>query len=438
LAVTIVALAVAACTTAPPVATPTGVPTGVPTADPTVTADSRRVEISYANWFHGGSMEAVWNEYIASYLAAEPRVTGVRVETTPFTRYHDVLNVQLAAESPPDTAWINAAVGPQYVNSGKLVDLTPYIPADYDLADFGPALEPWSADGKLYGLPFTNASNLLYFNTDLFTDAGVKTPAELQAEGNWTWEALKSTAKQLVDAGVGAEYGFLFNNNIYTNGFRNLVDIWAPYGGGPWTNDGTTCTFNTAETKTATQLVWDMVYVDRSHPAPAVAADFAAGNIGMTLARQNFVPRLAEVPFGWDVTLPPSGPAGFVPSRAQNGVVAFVDSASPDLAAGFIIHAMNKDNAAKFGANTPAVRRSLQTLEILASFNPNFTSDQLERAVLPALSSDAFQMEYTHENYAVAEKAANLIFDAQIWNETADVSAALDSVCGAVDAFMSR
>jgi multiple sugar transport system substrate-binding protein len=410
----------------------------VPTADPTVTADSRRVEISYANWFHGGSMEAVWNEYIASYLAVDPRVTNVRVETTPFTRYHDVLNVQLAAESPPDTAWINAAVGPQYVNSGKLVDLTPYIPADYDLADFGPALEPWSADGKLYGLPFTNASNLLYFNTDLFTDAGVKTPAELQAEGNWTWEALKSTAKQLVDAGVGAEYGFLFNNNIYTNGFRNLVDIWAPYGGGPWTNDGTTCTFNSAETKTATQLVWDMVYVDLSHPAPAVAADFAAGNIGMTLARQNFVPRLAEVPFGWDVTLPPSGPAGFVPSRAQNGVVAFVDSANPDLAAGFIIHAMNKDNAAKFGANTPAVRRSLQTLEILASFNPNFTSDQLERAVLPALSSDAFQMEYTHENYAVAEKAANLIFDAQIWKADADVSAALDSVCGAVDAFMSR
>lgn len=366
LAVTMaVGLVASACTsTSSP--TPTGTPgTGATPSPATATTDSRQVEISYANWFHGGSMEAVWNEYIESYKAAEPRVTNVRVETTPFTRYHDVLNVQLAAGTPPDTAWINASVGPQYVKSGRLVDLTPYIPADYDLEDFGPALDPWSFEGKLYALPFTNASNLLYFNSDLFEQAGLKTPVELQTEGNWTWETLKETAKQLVDSGA-ADYGFLLNNNIYTNGWRNLVDIWAPYGGGPWSTDGATCRFNAPETITATQLVYDMVYVDKSHPAPAVAADFAAGNIGMSLARQNFVPRLLDVPFGWDVTIPPSGPDGFVPSRAQNAVAAFADSENPDLAAGFVIHAMNKENAAKFGANTPAVRRSLQTLDVVA------------------------------------------------------------------------
>lgn len=58
--------------------------------------------------------------------------------------------------------------------------------------------------------------------------------------------------------------------------------------------------------------------------------------------------------------------------------------------------------------------------------------------MLPALVSDTFQMEYTHENYAAAEKAAILIFDGTIWKEGADVKAALDSVCAAIEPFMSR
>lgn len=432
----VVGLVVSACGASTPSGVPaSGAPASVGPIDPV--GDERKIELSYANWFHQGSMEAVWNDYIASYKNEEPRVANIRVETQPFTRYNDVLNVQLAAGSPPDVAWINASVGPQYVKSGRLVDLTPFIPADYDLADFGEALDPWKDGSKLYGLPFTNAGNVLYFNTDMFAAAGVKTPLELQAEGNWTWASLKDISRQLVESGL-AEFGFHLNGNIFTQGWRNLVDVWAPYGGGPWSADGKTCRFNAPETVEATQLVWDMIYTDKSHPGPGVTADFPAGNIGMALARQNFVPRLVDVPFGWDVTTAPEGPLGYVTTRAQNAVVAFLEGENPDLAAGFVVHAMRADNAAKFGANTPGVRKSLQTLEIVASFNPNFTTDQLQRAVLPALTSEKFQMEYTHENYAAAEKASILVFDSQIWKPDADVTAALGQACADITPFLSR
>ncbi|CAN5556942.1 sugar ABC transporter substrate-binding protein [soil metagenome] len=430
---TVAAVVFAACGTSTATVAPSAGATSGP-VDPS--ADARQVELSYANWFYQGSMEAVWNEYIESYKAKEPRVTNIRVETQPFTRYNDVLNVQLAAGDPPDVSWINASVGPQYVTSGRLVDLTPYIPADYDLEDFGSALDPWTHDGKLYALPFTNANNVLYFNKDLFAAAGLKTPIELQAEGNWTWETLKETSRQLVEAGV-AEFGFHLNGNIFTQGWRNLVDVWAPYGGGPWSADGRECRFNAPETVEATQLVWDMIYTDKSHPGPAVVADFAAGNVGMALARQNFVPRLADVPFGWDVTVAPDGPLGYVTTRAQNAVAAFADAENPDLAAGFVVHAMSAENAVKFGANTPAVRKSLQTLDLLEQFNPNFTREQLERAMVPSLNADQFQMEYTHTNYAAAEKASILVFDSQLWKPDADVKAALDQACNDVAPFMN-
>lgn len=391
--------------------------------------------ISYRNWFHGGSMETVWNDYIASYEAENP--VTVEVQTIPFPRYNDVLTVELAAGDPPDVAWINASVGPQWVKSGRLVDLMPLIPEDYDLEDFGAALDPWREGDALYALPFTNAGNLVYFNSDAFEAAGVPTPIELLENGEWTWENLVSTAAAVQEA-EGVDFGFYMNNNIFTPGWRNLIEIWNAYGGGPWTVDGTECTFDSPETKEATQIVWDMIYTDGTHPGPGESADFAAGNIGMMLGRQNVAPRLAEVGFGWDVVPPPSGPAGFVPSLAQNGVVAFADSDNPDLAGGFVVHAMNKENAAKFGVNTPAVRKSLQTIEILAENNPQYTQEQLERAVLPVLQAEDFRMEYFHENYTPADSAAQLVFDGQIWNPEADVSAALDQVCSDIDVFMSR
>ena len=399
-------------------------------------AQEDNVELSYRNWFHGGSMEAVWNDYIASFKELHPEVSEIIVQTIPFPRYNDVLTVEAAAGQLPDVAWINASVGPQWVKGGRLVDLMPLIPEGYDLDEFGAALDPWMQDGALYALPFTNAGNLVYFNEDVFAEAGIPTPIDLLEQGEWTWANLVDTARQLTEAGV-ADYGFHLNNNIFTNGWRNLIEIWNAYGGGPWTEDGTECTFDSPETKEATQIIWDMIYTDGSHPGPAEAADFAAGNIGMMLGRQNVAPRLAEVPFGWDVVPPPSGPAGFVPSLAQNGVVAFTDSDHPDLAGGFVVHAMNQENAAKFGVNTPAVRRSLQTIDILEENNPQYTREQLERAVIPVLQAEDFRMEYFHENYTPAERAAQLVFDGQIWNPDADVPAALDQICADIGVFMT-
>ena len=211
-------------------------------ATPAVAQDD--AQISYRNWFHGGSMETVWNDYIASYEAANPGLT-VEVQTIPFPRYNDVLTVELAADDPPDVAWINASVGPQWVKSGRLVDLMPLVPEGYDLDDFGAALDPWRDGDSLYALPFTNAGNLVFYNADAFEAAGLATPIEMLENGEWTWENVVTTAAALKADG-GMDYGFLFNNNLFTNGWRNLIEIWSPYGGGPWTVDGTDCTFDSA------------------------------------------------------------------------------------------------------------------------------------------------------------------------------------------------
>lgn len=450
--ITIMGMVVAACASAADdtttTATGSGEDPGATTTqesgsgdEPTSTnaPSTENVAVSFLNWFYDGTMKEAYDGYIESFVSENPSVVAVDVETQPFPRYHDVLNVRLSANQPPEVAWINASVGPQYVNSGRLVDLMPFIEqaSGFNLEDYPEeALAPWMNGDELVALPFTNANNVLYFNEDVFAEAAVSTPIELQEQGDWTWETLKESAKQLVDSGA-AEVGFYFNNNIYTNGWRNLIEVYAPYGAGPWSEDGTECTFNSPETIEATQLVWDMVYVDGSHPEPSVTVDFAAGDVGMTLARQNYVPRLAEVPFGWDVTIAPEGPEGYVPSLAQNGIAAWAEAESPDQGAAFVVHTVMPENAAAFSINTPSPRRSLQNLETLTQFDTGFTDDQLERAVIPSLQAKDFELEYYHPQYAPVERESQVVFDSQVWLPDANIEEAMNAVCSNIQPLLA-
>ncbi len=434
----------AGCTQAVPTTpAPPGTPPSTPEATdqapstPTPaeeTPDARQVELTFMNWFYGGDMGAVYDEFIAEFLAQEPRVTAINVETQPFVRYHDVLNVKLAGGNAPDISWIHASLQDSYIEAGRLYDLRPILESldGFDLDDFtAQSLEPWSRGNALYALPFTNATNVVFYNIDIFEQAGIPTPEELEAQGNWTWETLKETARQLVGSGA-ARFGFHFGNNIYTNGWRNLVEIWGPYGGGPWSDDGLTCRFNAPETVEATQLVHDMVYVDRSHPEPGLDVDFATGDVGMSLTRPNFAFRWQDGGFRWGVVRQPDGPRGFVPSLAQNGIAVHVGSPNPDLAALFIAHTLTRESAIRFQVNTPSNRASTFTPEILIQAVPDFTPEQMERTVIRALGNDQVVFEYAHRNFGPLFSNSHQIFDGQMWRPDADVQQVLDSICDAV------
>jgi multiple sugar transport system substrate-binding protein len=421
-------LATACAAPAPPAQNPSSTTASVPGPS----SNGSKVELTFLNWNNTGTMKAAYDEYISGFLAKEARVSAVTVEAQPFVNFGDVLNVRLSAKTPPNISWINASTGPQYVRSGKLVDLTPTINSTpgFDLADYpDAALAPWRNGDKLVALPFTNASNVVFYNAEIFEKAGVPTPLELSTQGKWTWDTMRQTAKQLVDK-QAAKYGLLLNNNIFTNGFRNLIDIYAPYGAAPWSDDGQTCTISSPEAVQATQMIWDMIYRDRSLPGPGVQADWTAGNIGMVLGRANAFANLDQLPFRWDIVSVPDGPKGFVPERAQNGIGVWSDAPNSALAAEFVVYTLTKDTSMKFAANTPSPRKSLATLDAIQSANKVLKGEQLTRSVIKALNATNFKLEYSHNNYAAVEKQVNQDFDASVWNENAQVQTALSKVCG--------
>jgi multiple sugar transport system substrate-binding protein len=400
---------------------------GVASAAPTT--DTRKVDLTFMNWYYGPGDQESYDAIIANYQQKDPRVNKVVIEVQPFERYHDVLNVKLSGNHPPDIAWINMQRARDYVESGRLKDLRPTLESieGWDIEDFTPAsLTAWSKGEAIYALPFTNASNVVFYNKDAFAKAGIPTPADMVAAGTWTWENLKTTAKALKDSGA-SRYGFYHNNEIFVNGWRNLVEVWSAYGGAPWSADGKTCTFDSPETAEATQLIHDMIYKDKSHPGPGVDVFFLTGDIGMTLARADEIDPTSAT-FGWGVVSQPDGPKGYVPSVAQNGLAVF-DGPNADIAALLVADMLSKENMEQYPVFPPGNRKSLLTPELLLKSIPYFTPEQVKGTVVKAFNSPNQVSEYNHANFGPISTTAQKIFDGEMWKPDADVPVVLHNVC---------
>jgi len=118
----------------------------------------------------------------------------------------DQLKTQVAAGDPPD---IVGPVGQSGVNDfdGLFLDLEPYL-GDYDWSDFdADSIDAYRMEGQgLLGIPFAVYPSMIYYNRDLFDEAGLAYPphkyGEPYADGDaWTVEKMEELAMLLtVDA----------------------------------------------------------------------------------------------------------------------------------------------------------------------------------------------------------------------------------------------
>lgn len=121
---------------------------------------------------------------------------------------YDVLKTQFASGDVPDIVGPVGVRG-MYSFEGAWLDLAPYIESqEYDLSDFNPALIEFynlGTQGQI-GLPFAVYPSALWYNKDLFDEAGLDYPPHEwgapYADGDeWTFDKLRELAMYLtVDA----------------------------------------------------------------------------------------------------------------------------------------------------------------------------------------------------------------------------------------------
>jgi len=191
----ITVLVVAGCAPATPAPTeapieaePTeALATEVPAEAPTEAPTEAPVEPITIQIFYPVAVDApiaaIFNEYIAEFEAANP---GIHVEPVFSGGYGDVKTaIQTTIEGggePPALAVMLATDVYDLINADYIVPLDDYISDPAYLDDFYPAFLANSYyDGKVWGIPFQRSDVVLYYNADLFAEAGLEPPTSWQA-----------------------------------------------------------------------------------------------------------------------------------------------------------------------------------------------------------------------------------------------------------------
>lgn len=150
----------------------------------------------------------------------------VAVEVVDWDNYWTLLEAGASGGEMPDVFWMHSQFSEKYMDNGLLLDLTDYIEADdsVDLANYYPEITGlYSLNDRQYAIPKDYDTIGLWYNKDMFDEAGIAYPDE-----TWTWDTLHEVGTKLTKED-GSQYGFVGNTDANQEGYYNAVYAYGGY-----------------------------------------------------------------------------------------------------------------------------------------------------------------------------------------------------------------
>jgi multiple sugar transport system substrate-binding protein len=223
----------------------------------------------------GKSLEAL----VADYNAAG-RGTVENVSMGQYEALSQKIMAAVAAGGPPDLAQCYEAWTANLVENRSVVAFDAFLDGPDGAAlraDLVPVfLEASTQDGRLWSFPFNKSVRCLYYNQDLFREAGLTAPPR-------TWQEYRTWAKKLtVDAdGDGKPERFGFASQITASMFENLL---VQNGGALVDDAGTRVAFDSPEGLEALEFMADLLVRDGTSLISSgfeYQNEFLAGKVAM-------------------------------------------------------------------------------------------------------------------------------------------------------------
>jgi multiple sugar transport system substrate-binding protein len=234
---------------------------------------------------------------IAAFEAENPGIK-VEVETAAFADYFTLLQADVVSGDAPDVFELNYENFVTYAANGTLLDVSDYLSPD---APFYPrALEAFQYEGAQLALPATFSTVLLYYNADLFDQAGIEYPT-----ADWTWEDARAAAQAI--RALGEDIWGVFSPVQFWEFYKKA----AQNGECEFFNeDMTESTINSAACVETLETMISFLTDDLMPTADELSGVsdgdlFASGKLGMIVTGIWMIPAFAEAPFNWDVQLEP-------------------------------------------------------------------------------------------------------------------------------------
>ncbi|CDZ39239.1 Extracellular solute-binding protein family 1 [Neorhizobium galegae bv. officinalis] len=410
------------------------VPLGISPVGSGIANAQDAVNLRMTIWSANEAHLKLFSDIAAGFKKDHPNVM-VTYESLPFDTYTTALTTQIAGGNAPDMAWIFETAAYDFVNSGALYPLTDTLKATkgYNAEELSTtAAERWTKDGKLFAYPFSTSPFAMFVNNDLIKASGAKTPAEMIAANQWTWDNAIATASTVGKTGKGGLIVRDFNYQIW----QNLASVWNGWGASPWSADGKTCTMTEKPMVDALTFIHDAVFKNKAMPGPGESVDFFAGNAAMTItqiSRASLLPK--DKPFAWDLVPLPKGPAGNYALIGQAGVGVMQSGKNSKTAAEFVAYMTNPENSAKLSQFFPSARKSLLNAEVLKKTNPLLSQEQIDKVVISGIATG--KVIPGHTGFAQIQQVVRSGLDA-VWRPDANIPAALQQICGQIGPLLKR
>lgn len=269
------------------------------------------VVLEYMMWGETDELNTV-QEYLKKFSEEYPDIKVKILHVA--QQYDDKLKTMFAAHTPPDVMYMGLENFPGLAQRGVFLNLQPYITRDkkeINIEDFYPVLmKQFEYEGNYYGIAKDFTTLVLYYNRNLFDEAGIKYP-----DKNWTWDNFLSACKKLtkdVDGdGRPDRYGF-----VVETWFQEWA-AWIWQNGGELMNPSRTQWLlgspkYIAQNAEAVQFLADLIYKHKVAPNPTVTSDmgtsdmFLTGKVAMCTYGRWMCMQFRHIKdFKWDVAVMP-------------------------------------------------------------------------------------------------------------------------------------
>lgn len=287
--------------------------------------NSGKTTIKYATYSAGPDHLEDMDQMIAEFEKQNPDIE-VDVEVIGYDDYFTKLQTQASSKTLPDVFEMNYENFKTYAGNGVLLDLTELSKEDKEFSPdmlTGNAYEYFQEDGKLYGLTEKMSDVVLYYNKDLFDQAGLEYP-----QADWTWNDELAAAQKLTKDGVYGLYAPVTYNELYK--------VVAQNGGALFDENGNP-TLDSDENVEALQWMLDKMLKYNIQPTPEQMSGkspedmFKNGEIAMVVTGSWMVSTFADASFTWDIALEP-GNTDQVHHVFADGIVASANTKQPEAA----------------------------------------------------------------------------------------------------------
>lgn len=245
---------------------------GAPSAESGAAApgDAEQIVLRYSHWGNEDEKASTWAT-LQAFMEQNPHITVEQMYIPEAgDPYLQKMNAMAASNTLPDAALFPDEHTLSWALRDMFLDLSEIYSGDHEKVD---AIQYRTPEGQIVGVSGAQEIQLIWYNKDLFDEAGIAYPPATAAEA-WSWDQFLEIAKQLtVDVnGNNAASPDFDPDNIDRFGFQMglwmmpILSYMRSNGGDIFTDDWLGLALDSPESIQAIQMISDLMNVHHVMP----------------------------------------------------------------------------------------------------------------------------------------------------------------------------